>query len=200
MKLTQSNNPQMMSENYKRYGDLFQVDATHFEEFYALLKDTRLLKSDFFLKEGEKCKYLGFIRKGTLRCFYINDQGREINFGFYFENEFFTDYESILCDTVSNMNIQALENCEILLLSKEDLQDLYKKEAYWQQFGRVMSEKIYLDAKKRIDDLLCYSPENRYLNLLKKQPELVQKIAQKHIASYLGVTEQSLSRIRSRIV
>lgn len=72
----------MISENYKRYGDLFQVDAAHFEEFYALLKDTRLLKSDFFLKEGEKCKYLGFIRKGTLRCFYINDQGREINFGF----------------------------------------------------------------------------------------------------------------------
>jgi CRP-like cAMP-binding protein len=98
------------------------------------------------------------------------------------------------------MNIQAIEDCEILLLQKDDLQKLYKKEAYWQQFGRVMSEKIYLDAKKRIDDLLCYSPENRYLNLLKKEPILVQKIAQKHIASYLGVTEQSLSRIRSRIV
>ncbi|WP_223601646.1 Crp/Fnr family transcriptional regulator [Chryseobacterium sp. GVT01B] len=190
----------MMSNNCKKYGELFQVDAEHFDEFYALLNDTVLLKSDFFLKQGEKCKYLGFIKKGTIRCFYINDQGREINFGFYFENEFFTDYESILCDTVSNMNIQALENCEILLLSKDHLRALYKKEAYWQQFGRVMSEKIYLDAKKRIDDLLCYSPENRYLNLVKKQPALFQKIAQKHIASYLGVTEQSLSRIRSRIV
>jgi CRP-like cAMP-binding protein len=190
----------MTSNNYQKYGELFQVDPDHFEEFYALLHDTKLSKSDLFLKQGEKCKYLGFIKKGTIRCFYINDQGREINFGFYFENEFFTDYESILCDTVSNMNIQALEDSEILLLSKEHLQDLYKKEAYWQQFGRVMSEKIYLDAKKRIDDLLCYSPENRYLNLVKKQPALFQKIAQKHIASYLGVTEQSLSRIRSRIV
>lgn len=190
----------MMTELYEKYGGLFQVDQEHFDEFYTLLKDTLLLKSDFFLKQGEKCKYLGFIKKGTVRSFYINDQGREINFGFYFENEFFTDYESILCDTVSNMNIQALENCEILLLSKEQLQVLYQKEAYWQKFGRMMSEKIYLDAKKRIDDLLCRSPENRYLNLLKKQPLLFQKIAQKHIASYLGVTEQSLSRIRSRIV
>ncbi|VEH21345.1 fumarate/nitrate reduction transcriptional regulator [Chryseobacterium nakagawai] len=190
----------MMTKLYEQYGELFQVDQEHFDEFYTLLKDTLLLKSDFFLKQGEKCKYLGFIKKGTVRSFYINDQGREINFGFYFENEFFTDYESILCDTVSNMNIQALENCEILLLSKEDLQALYQKEAYWQKFGRMMSEKIYLDAKKRIDDLLCRSPENRYLNLLKKQPLLFQKIAQKHIASYLGVTEQSLSRIRSRIV
>ncbi|BAP32154.1 Crp/Fnr family transcriptional regulator [Chryseobacterium sp. StRB126] len=190
----------MILNHYEKYGELFQVDQEHFDEFYSLLKDTQLLKLDFFLKQGDKCRYLGFIKKGTIRCFYINDQGREINFGFYFENEFFTDYESILCDTVSNMNIQALENCEILLLSKEHLQMLYQKEAYWQKFGRVMSEKIYLDAKKRIDDLICFSPENRYLNLLKKQPLLFQKIAQKHIASYLGVTEQSLSRIRSRIV
>ena len=189
-----------MLHNYKKYGELFQVDQEHFEEFSSLLEHTELLKSEFFLKQGEKCKYLGFIKSGTIRGFYINDQGREINFGFYFENEFFTDYESILCDSVSNMNIQAIENCEILLLNKDDLQKLYKKEAYWQKFGRLMSEKIYLDAKKRIDDLLCYSPENRYLNLLKKEPELIQKIAQKHIASYLGVTEQSLSRIRSRIV
>ncbi len=58
LKGVQSNNPQMMSENYKRYGDLFQVDAAHFEEFYALLKDTRLLKSDFFLKEGENANTL----------------------------------------------------------------------------------------------------------------------------------------------
>ncbi|AZA76956.1 Crp/Fnr family transcriptional regulator [Chryseobacterium sp. G0186] len=190
----------MMSDHYTKYGELFQVDQEHFDEFYALLKNTRLLKSSFFLKQGEKCRYLGFIKKGTIRSFYINDQGREINFGFYFENDFFTDYESILCDTVSNMNIQALESCEILLLSKDDLQALYQKEAYWQKFGRVMSEKIYLDAKKRIDDLLCLSPENRYLNLLQKEPLLFQKIAQKHIASYLGITEQSLSRIRGRII
>ncbi|WP_228379086.1 Crp/Fnr family transcriptional regulator [Chryseobacterium piperi] len=189
-----------MLDNYKRYGELFQVDQEHFEEFYSLLKNTELQKSDFFLKQGEKCKYLGFIKSGTIRSFYINDQGREINFGFYFENEFFTDYESILCDTVSNMNIQAIGNCEILLLNKDDLQKLYQKEAYWQQFGRMMSEKIYLDAKKRIDDLLCNSPENRYLNLLRKEPVVFQKIAQKHIASYLGITEQSLSRIRSRII
>lgn len=190
----------MMPEHYEKYGELFRVDQEHFDEFYSLFMDARLLKSDFFLKQGNKCRHLAFIKKGTVRCFYINDQGREINFGFYFENEFFSDYESLLCDTVSNMNIQALENCEILLLNKEHLQALYQKDAYWQIFGRAMSERIYLDAKKRIDDLLCLSPENRYLSLLKKQSLLSQKIAQKHIASYLGVTEQSLSRIRSRIL
>lgn len=189
----------MEINDYQKYGELFQVDQVHFEEFFSLLKHTELVKSDFFVKQGEKCKYLGFIKRGTIRSFYINDQGKEINFGFYFKNEFFTDYESILCDSISNMNIQAIENCEILLLHKDDLQKLYDKEAYWQKFGRIMSEKIYLDAKKRIDDLLCNSPENRYLNLLKKELVLIQKIAQKYIASYLGVTEQSLSRIRSRI-
>jgi CRP-like cAMP-binding protein len=189
----------MMLDNYKKYGELFQVDLEHFEEFFSLLKYREIEKSDFFLKQGDKCRYLGFIKSGTIRSFYINDQGREINFGFHFENDFFTDYESILCDSLSNINIQAVENCEILLLNKDDLQRLYEKDAYWQKFGRIMSEKIYLDAKKRIEDLLCNSPEKRYLNLLKKDPIVVQKIPLKYIASYLGVTEPSLSRIRGRI-
>ncbi|MDH6254276.1 CRP-like cAMP-binding protein [Chryseobacterium sp. H1D6B] len=188
-----------MLDNYKKYGELFQVDLEHFEEFFSLLEYRKIDKSEFFLKQGDKCRYLGFIKSGTIRSFYINDQGREINFSFHFENDFFTDYESILCDSLSNINIQTVENCEILLLNKEDLQTLYQKEAYWQQFGRIMSEKIYLDAKKRIEDLLCNSPEKRYLNLLKKDPIVVQKIPLKYIASYLGVTEQSLSRIRGRI-
>lgn len=188
-----------MLDSYKKYGELFQVDLEHFGEFFSLLEPIEIAKSFFFLERGNKCRYLGFIKSGTIRTFYINDQGREINLSFHFENDFFTDYESLLCDSKSNINIQAVENCEILLLNKDDLQKLYQKEAYWQKFGRIMSEKIYLDAKRRIEDLLCNSPEKRYLNLLKKDPIVVQKIPVKYIASYLGVTEQYLSRIRGRI-
>ncbi|KQC00826.1 Crp/Fnr family transcriptional regulator [Pedobacter sp. Hv1] len=188
-----------MTENFNKYGASFFVDEAHFEELFLLLKSVTLKKNNFFLKSGEKCKYLGFVESGTMRSYYINENGIEKNFDFYFDRNFFTDYESILCNTKSNLNIQALEETKILLLNKEDLQKLYLKEAYWQEFGRVMAERIFLNAKKRIEDLLYYSPERRYTNLLKEAPLVFEKIPQKLIASYLGITPQSLSRIRNRI-
>jgi CRP-like cAMP-binding protein len=97
------------------------------------------------------------------------------------------------------LNIQALENSTVFLLSKNDLESLYLKDKYWQNFGKRMTERIYLSAKKRVEDLLYYSPEKRYLNLLTDNPLIFQKIPQKFIASYLGITPQSLSRIRKRI-
>ena len=190
----------MALTDFEKYGELFLVDKDHFDEFYALLKQTELLKSAFFLQEGDHCNYLGFVKKGVLRSYYNHEGGEELSFMFHFDNQFFSDYESILCNTRSNMNIQALEDSEIMLLHKDDLQHLYTKEAYWQEFGRKMSEKIYLDAKKRIEDILYYAPEERYLRLLKESPLLFQHIPQKFISSYLGVTPQSLSRIRSRLM
>lgn len=98
------------------------------------------------------------------------------------------------------MNIKALKDSEIMLLHKDDLQKLYQKEAYWQEFGRKMTEVIYLSAQKRIEELLYYVPERRYYNLLSETPQVFQLIPLKHIASYLGIKPQSLSRIRNRTV
>lgn len=185
-------------DEYSRYGPLFLVDEEHYEEFCSHLHETVYKKSDFFLKEGEECQYLGFLKTGFMRTFYINEAGEDVNFNFHFDNYFFTDYESILCHTRSKMNIKAVKDSEVLLLHKNDLQNLYKKDAYWQEFGRKMTEVIYLNAKKRIEELLYYSPEKRYNKLLKENPKIFQLVAQKHIASYLGVKPQSLSRIRNR--
>jgi len=187
------------SENFKKYGKLFDVDEEHFEEFYSLLRHVNFAKSEYFLRKGETCNYLGFVTKGSMRSFYINESGKEISFMFHFENQFFTDYESILRNKKSNLNIQSQEKAEVLLLHKDDLQKLYSKEPYWQEFGRKMTEKIYLDAKKRIENLLYHSPEKRYINLLQENPSAFQHVPQKHIASYLGITPPSLSRIRKRI-
>ena len=134
-----------------------------------------------------------------MRSYYINENGDDISFIFHFDNQFFADYESILCNSVSYLNIQAMEDSELLLLDKNDLQNLYEKEMYWQKFGRLMTEKIYLDTKKRLENLLYYSPEKRYTNLLEENPLVFEKIPQKYIAGYLGITPQSLSRIRKRI-
>jgi len=185
---------------YTEFGSLFLVDEGHYPEFCSYVKSTTYKKSDFFLKEGEKCQYLGFLKTGFMRTFYINDNGEYVTFNFHFDNYFFTDYESILCNTKSRMNIKAVSNAEVLLLHKDDLQKLYQKDVYWQEFGRKMTEVIYLGAKKRIEELLYYSPEIRYNNLLAENAQIFQLVAQKHIASYLGVKPPSLSRIRRRIL
>ncbi|MEL1199046.1 cyclic nucleotide-binding domain-containing protein, partial [Staphylococcus epidermidis] len=80
--------------------------------------------SDLFLKEGEQCEYLGFLKEGLMRTFYINENGEDINFNFQFNHHFFTDYESILQNVKSKMNIKALKDSEIMLLHKDDLQKL----------------------------------------------------------------------------
>ncbi|MFH6998827.1 Crp/Fnr family transcriptional regulator [Flavobacterium sp. FlaQc-57] len=188
-----------MSDNFQKYGDLFQVDKEHFDDLFSVLKSTTLEKSDFFLQQEEKCEYIGFIKTGTLRSFHSGENGNEISFNFHFKNQFFTDYESLLFDKKSKLNIQAIHKSELFLLHKDDLKALYNKGIYWQEFGRKTKEKLYIDAKKRIEDLLYFTPEKRYINLLNENPLIFQEINQKHVASYLGITPQSLSRIRKRI-
>lgn len=188
-----------MSDNFQKYGNLFQVDQEHFDDLFSVLKSTTLEKSDFFLQQEEKCEYIGFIKNGTLRSFHSGENGNEISFNFHFNNQFFTDYESLLFDKKSKLNIQAIHKSELFLLHKDDLKALYNKGIYWQEFGRKTKEKLYIDAKKRIEDLLYFTPEKRYTNLLNENPLIFQEINQKHVASYLGITPQSLSRIRKRI-
>lgn len=185
--------------NFENYGKIFKVDKVHFDEFTNLLKEKTIQKSEYFLEFGKTCNHLGFVVNGTLRSFYISEEGVEKSFNFHTNNHFFTNYESFLQNTPSKMFIQAVENTEVLLLHKIDLKKLFKKEFYWQEFGRIMAEIMFLESQKRIEDLLYFSPEKRYLELLEKNPNIFQKIPQKHIASYLGITPQSLSRIKKRI-
>jgi len=180
--------------------EYFENDTKRQQEFTSLLIHKKIRKSSYFLKSNEECNYLGIVVTGTLRSYYVNELGDEISFLFHLEGQFFTDYESVLLNSLSNLNIQALEDTEVLMIHKEDLFQLYQKDIFWQEFGRKITEEIYLSAKKRVENLLFYSPEKRYLNLLLENNMIFQKVQQKYIASYLGIKPQSLSRIRKRLL
>jgi len=193
-----------MSDPKKALAGKLTLDPSRFEELFALLHPLKLDKDAYFIRPGAICHHIAFVIHGTLRSYYVNELGNEISFLFHFNhqhlhNQFVSDYESVLAGNPSRLYIQALEDSELLLLHKNDLEQLYLKDAYWQQFGRIMNERIYLSAKKRVEDLLYFSPEKRYQNLLSENPSIFQHIPQKFIASYLGITPQSLSRIRRRI-
>jgi CRP-like cAMP-binding protein len=189
---------------YNKLQRLFEIESPEFDELYSLLKFKEIKKNDFVLKENDTCKFIGLLEEGAMRTFYVNEKGEEVSFLFHFNQQIedivFTDYESFLLGTNSKLNIQALENSKVCFINSDDWDNLCNKNVFWQYFSKKMTEKVYLSAKKRVEDLLYYSPENRYLKLLEENPLIFQMIPQKYIASYLGITPQSLSRIRNRII
>lgn len=188
-----------MKDLDKKYAALFGINRERWKIFKGNLISKSVAKNEYLLREGQYVHSLGFLITGALRTFYTDEKGNEISFLLQTDDAFFGDFGSYLTACPSRLNIQAIEACEIWLVEKEALEALYLTDIYWMQFGKQMAEKIFLDAKQRIEELLYLTPEQRYINLLAKTPELHKKIPQKYLSSYLGITPQSLSRIRKRI-
>ncbi|HAO08936.1 MAG TPA: Crp/Fnr family transcriptional regulator [Chryseobacterium sp.] len=163
-----------------------------------LWKKKSIKKGDFFLSEGKVCKEVGFIVKGVMR-YYINHDGEDKTYAFAQENNFVCNYESFIPQTPSTKIIQALEDCEILHISYADLQTLYKSIRHGERFGRLIIEQVFIHTLQDLSSFYTDTPELRYEKFLKKHADLQQRISQYHIASYVGVKPQSLSRIRKRI-
>jgi len=163
-----------------------------------LFKERFIKKGDFFLGEGQVCKYAGFIVKGLMR-YYINHDGEDRTYDFAHENNFVCNYESFIPKTPSTKIIQALEDCEILQISYEDLQILYKSIEEGERLGRLVIEQVFIQTLQALTSFYTDAPEYRYEKFIQKHPDLQQRISQYHIASYVGVKPQSLSRIRKRI-
>lgn len=188
-----------MKDIEKKYAALFGIDRERWKIFKDYLISQSVEKNEYLLREGQYVHSLGFLITGALRTFYTDEKGNEISFLLQTDDSFFGDFGSYLLESPSRLNIQAIEPCEIWFIEKEALEGLYLTDIYWMQFGKQMAEKIFLDARQRIEELLYLNPEQRYLHLLAKTPELHKKIPQKYLSSYFGITPQSLSRIRKRI-
>lgn len=179
--------------------NILPLQEENWLEFADLLKTKTLLANDFLHQKGEICDFVAFIEKGTFRTFYVDNDDNETNLllnGIY---ELITDYESFATNTPSKLSIQAIENSKVILLPRDGLHKLYDSSFYWNKFGRIVAEQIFISSKRRTEEMLFMNPEQRYLNLMKYQADFFQKYPLKHIASYLGITPQSLSRIRARL-
>lgn len=155
-----------------------------------------LKKGDYFLREGMRCNEVAFIVKGVMMCYY-NKEGKQFIDEFSMENEFITDYSSFLTQSPSNKYIQCLENCQVYVISNESLNRLYQMNSIeFEKSGRIMAEQLYLQWHEKSKSLLMDTATERYLKLIKNRTELPQRVPQYLIAEYLGITPESLSRIR----
>ncbi|QRQ99780.1 Crp/Fnr family transcriptional regulator [Dyadobacter sandarakinus] len=163
----------------------------------SLFHRTVLQKSDYFVQPGQVCHQVGFIHSGLVRYF-VNQDGDEKIYDFGLENDFVCDYESFLPQTPCRRAIQAIEETTLWVISWADLQRLFAGLTHGERFGRVAIEQIFVKTIGKLVSLYTDSPELRYQAFMDEYPTLPAKITQYHIASYVGVKPQSLSRIRAR--
>ncbi|WP_256006731.1 Crp/Fnr family transcriptional regulator [Pedobacter deserti] len=166
--------------------------------FMKALKARSLAKGQHLFQAGETCSHMWLIHTGALRYYTVSDSGEQ-NFWFAFEGEWLGDYGSFLSRTPSRHALQALENTEAFGLSYSAMQDLYAWAACFERFGRLIAENLFLTTERSRQELASVSAEQRYLNLIARHPEIIRRVSQQHIASYLGIQPQSLSRIRGRL-
>jgi CRP-like cAMP-binding protein len=164
----------------------------------SLFKEKTYKKGDFFLSDGQICKHVGFIVKGLMR-YYINHDGEEKTYSFSQENQYACNYESFIPQSPSSKIIQALEDSDVLVISHHDLQLFYANVREGERFGRIAIETVFLQLLRDVSSFYTETPELRYERFLKNHADLQQRISQYHIAAFVGVKPQSLSRIRKRI-
>jgi len=155
-------------------------------------------KGEHLLEAGNVCRYVTFIETGLVR-YYINSDGEERTTYFNKEGEFVCNYASFVPQIPSYVNIQALEDTSIFVISFNDLQAFYREVEYGERFGRLGIEQVFLNAISQIGSFYTDPPELRYSKFLSDFRDIIQRIPQYHIASYVGIKPQSLSRIRKRI-
>lgn len=166
------------------------------EQLATILHEKVFCKKEYLLKAGHICRNICFIKKGLVRCFYHKGE-QEVCSWFMKEGDIIISVESFFNQKESYESIQALEDCTVYCAEYNDLQSLYKKYPEFNFVGRILTERYYVLSEQRLFSLRMQRSFERYQFIRDHYPEIIQRVPSKYIASYLSVTEETLSRIRS---
>lgn len=155
-------------------------------------------RGEHFVERGKTCKHFAFVTYGIMRAYNLYD-GVESTTCLCNDNTFATSTVSFITQTPSNVAIQALEDVTLVLIKHEDLNFLYSKSTFWEKVGRVVAEREYIELQQRAWRNSPLPAKEKYLTLLKENPGVVNRVPLHYIASYIGVTPETLSRIRKKI-
>ena len=153
-------------------------------------------KDSFFIRNGKICNEVAFIKSGIFRSFYYSVEGNEFTSCINFPNNFITAYSSYITGNESIENIQAVTDAEVFVIQKEDIVRLSHNNLNMVHFLKIMAEQEYLALEKRIFQLQKEKAKQRYLNMLSDYPDYIKHIPLNNLASYLGITQRHLSRLR----
>lgn len=190
-----SSNFQSILTNVAKHISLTDAEAGLFT---GRLKTISVAKKEILLKEGQVCRAIYFVNSGTLRAYYSDKQDKETTIMFGVADWWITDMYSFLNQVPAIMHLDALESSEVLELSKENMDSLYVDVPKFERFFRIIVQNAYVREQVRVIQNLSMPAEERYEIFIKKYPQIVQRVTQKQIASYLGITPEFLSTIRAR--
>ncbi len=156
----------------------------------------RMLKRQFLLQEGDVCRQLTFVEKGALYSYTLDSKGNRNVWRFAFDGWWIADLQSFFTDNPSTLNIEILEDSELLLLDRENHEKLLKEIPAYERYHRIILENAYVALQQRVENALGRTAEEKYARLQEYNPEFMNRVPQHLVASYLGITPETLSRVR----
>lgn len=183
---------------YTVVSKMVPLETEAWNAFKDQLTVRKLKKNEVLWKIGEVCREVGFITSGGMRYFFQRD-GEEVTGQFFFENTFVTIYASLITEKVTEIAFQALEETEVLLISKTSLYKLFDEYKSWERFGRLMAEHNIVQMVTVRASLTSATPKEKYLQLINERPKVIERVPLNIIASYLDITPEHLSRVRREI-
>ncbi|MBL0013795.1 MAG: Crp/Fnr family transcriptional regulator [Flavobacterium sp.] len=179
---------------------IVKLSSDEEQRLLSRLETKKFKAKSIILNAGEVCKYSYFVNSGFLRSFTINDHIVEHVLSFACEGWWIGDMYSLLSQKPGNLFVEVLEDAEVVLLSKENQEILYQEIPKLERFFRILTENSLVANQERLMDNLSLSAEERFEKFCKKYPTLIQKVPQKQIASYIGVTPEFFSKMKSRLL
>lgn len=196
MKIKSNKMTALLKENILKHISLSENET---EAFINLFEKKEIRKKNFLLREGEICKFEAFVVKGLFRVYHIDKNGFEQILYFAIENWWITDIDSFCNETPSQLFIEALEDSEILLITKKEKEYAYANLPQIEKLFRIMTQKTHVALQRRMIDNLSKTADQRYIEFSTKYPQLIQRLSNIQIAAYLGITNVFLSNIRKKI-
>lgn len=188
-----------MHEIFKSYlAGQINLTNEQWEIVFRHLKPRTTKRSEVLLEKGKVSRYLYFVVKGCLGIFLTDDDGQEYTRFLVFEGRFGTAFPSFILRQPSVASIQCIEASEILLINYRDHQYLLDHIPGWERMIRINLEKDYIDSIQRIEGLISMDSKRRYEILLEENPKLIQRLPSKIVAGYLGISQETLSRLKSK--
>lgn len=189
-------NLEMLTNAISKYVPLSESEKTLISNYFTF-KD---ISSHFkIIDYGEKTDEWYFLKKGCVRFYYIKENGEEVTGFFFTENMFFTSLESFLTNEPSTQVFETLEPTELFAINKDDVESLCEELPKMNIFLRKLLEERFINAQKVLASFILLKPEERYYKMFERQPEILNRVPQHTLATYLGITPVSLSRIRKRL-
>ena len=186
----------MLNVFFKRF-DLFS--ELEISSIVALFEKRTIGKIDYLVREGEGCEEIAFIESGVFRSFYTSESGEELTYCFRFPDDLIGAYSAFITGGKSIESIQAIVPTVVWAIKKKDLDALANTLPQWNTFLKIIAEQQYLELEQRVIQFQRTTAQERYKNLLLNHPTFIQYIPLQYLASYLGITQRHLSRIRKEI-